>query len=81
MHRAICPAIGLIAVIAIIYFFRAEAFRSEAKKTAIAETLARGGEPAYGMLKNMGLDGAEAWSVRQLWHKGQWSQGRIAGML
>lgn len=62
---------------------RNDGFRSQQEKTQLASRLTSGGgqKPEFEAMKSMGLDGAEYYTVRQLWNNNKFTKSNIVKVL
>jgi hypothetical protein len=79
--------VGVLIIFIIIasalasYYYAFDGFRSNEERQELAKKVVAGGEPRYEPLKNMGLDGAEYYEVRQLWNHKRFTQHGVANVL
>jgi len=76
-------ALAITAVALLIFLGRSEGFRSQEEKSAIAArmTTVPVQKPEFEAMKSIGLDGAEYYSVRQLWNNRKFTKDNIAKVL
>ncbi len=76
-------ALCIIGLALVVIVDKYEGFRSDAQKSALASRITEGGgtKPEFDGLRSLGLDGAEAYQVRQLWYNGKMTQSAVAKVL
>ncbi len=81
MKGAYITAIVVIILLIVASAMRTDGFRSPEQKQAVAKQLVAAGEPRFESLRNLGLDGAEYYGARQLWHKNKYTPANLAKVL
>jgi hypothetical protein len=76
-------ALLILGVAFLIFWNHREGFRSQNEKVAIASKLTSqaGNKPEFDTVKSMGLDGAEFYTVRQLWNDHKFTKENIEKVL
>lgn len=76
-------ALLILGVAFLMFLNHSEGFRSQNEKKAIATKLTTGGgqKPEFEAMKSIGLDGAEFYTVRQLWNDHKFTSENVAKVL
>lgn len=76
-------ALLIVAVAFLMLVGHNDGFRSQEEKTRLASQLTSGGgqKPEFEAMKSIGLDGAEYYTVRQLWNNNKFTTGNIVKVL
>jgi hypothetical protein len=75
-------ALAIVAVMLLLWYTHADGFRSDADKKYIGGVIVARGQPTYSNARALGLDGAEYYQVRQLWHTGdRFTQANVSKVL